>query len=441
VAEIDMASNIPEFSVTELSLALRRNIEEGFARVRVRGELSKVKIHTSGHLYSDLKDADCLINIVCWRAQVAKLPIRPEEGLEVICTGKITTYPARSNYQMVVETIELAGEGALLKILEDRRKKLMAEGLFDETRKKSIPFAPSIIGVVTSPTGAVIKDILHRVEDRFPCHVILWPVKVQGDGAAHEISAAIDGFNAIHDHKPDVLIVGRGGGSFEDLMAFNEENVVRAIARSDIPIISAVGHETDISLSDYVADARAPTPTAAAEMATPSRLAVLNALQSSSDHLRQSAQIFMQARAQTLSRAVQLLGDPASWILQKSQRLDHIADQIKFLAGGFLDRLAIRIGKLSIPQPQHFIAMLKERIINISTRQLYLKTSSLERKANDLNGLARMLDMLSHKRVLERGYALIRDENGAVISTASSTKTGQNVVISFQDGQKNAEIK
>lgn len=436
-----MASNIPEFSVTELSLALKRNLEEGFARVRVRGELSKVKIHTSGHLYSDLKDADCLINIVCWRAQVAKLPIRPEEGLEVICTGKITTYPARSNYQMIVETIELAGEGALLKILEDRRKKLLGEGLFDAARKKSLPFAPSIIGVVTSPTGAVIRDILHRVEDRFPCHVILWPVKVQGDGASHEITAAIDGFNALRDQKPDILIVGRGGGSFEDLMAFNEENVVRAIARSDIPIISAVGHETDTSLSDYVADARAPTPTAAAEMATPSRLNILATLDSFSDRLRQSSQSYLQIRAHSVLKAAQLLGDPISWVLQKSQRLDHLSDQMRFVAQSSIDRLSIRIGKLQIPHPQIVVNHLIDILNNVKSRMKFVTESVVTQKTNDLKNASRMLSLLSHQSVLDRGYAIIQHENGSVISSVDALVTGQNVVVTLKDGQKKAEIK
>ena len=208
-------SNVPELSVSELSFALKKTLEDGFSRVRVRGELSKVKIHSSGHMYSDLKDADCLINLVCWKGTVARLSVRPEEGLEVICTGRITTYPSRSNYQLVVEQIELAGEGALLKMLEDRRRKLAAEGLFDEGRKRKLPFLPQTIGVVTSPTGSVIRDILHRLEDRFPCHVLVWPVKVQGAGAAEEIAAAITGFNTMPVDgavpRPDLVIVARGG--------------------------------------------------------------------------------------------------------------------------------------------------------------------------------------------------------------------------------------
>ena len=268
-----LRSNVPELTVSELANSLKRTLEDTYARVRVRGELSRVKIHSSGHLYSDLKDQDAVLNIICWRTTLSRLSIHPEEGLEVICTGKITSYPARSNYQMVVDSMELAGEGALLKMLEDRRKRLAAEGLFDESRKKRRPYLPQTIGIVTSPTGAVIRDIIHRIEDRFPAHLLVWPVRVQGQGAAEEIAAAIDGFNAVPANgpfkRPDLLIIARGGGSLEDLMPFNEEIVVRAAANSKIPLISAVGHETDTTLIDFAADLRAPTPTAAAELAVP----------------------------------------------------------------------------------------------------------------------------------------------------------------------------
>ncbi|MBM3521446.1 MAG: exodeoxyribonuclease VII large subunit, partial [Alphaproteobacteria bacterium] len=268
-------SNLPELTVSELSGAIKRTLEEGFERVRVRGELSGFKRHTSGHLYFALKDADALIDGVVWRGQAARLAIKPEDGLEVICTGRVTTYGARSKYQLIVDQMELAGEGALLKMIEERRKRLAAEGLFDEQRKKALPFLPDVIGVVTSPTGAVIRDILHRLADRFPRHVLVWPVAVQGEGAAQQVAEAIRGFNALAPGgavpRPDVLIVARGGGSLEDLMAFNEEIVVRAAAASAIPLISAVGHETDTTLLDFAASRRAPTPTAAAEMAVPVR--------------------------------------------------------------------------------------------------------------------------------------------------------------------------
>src|SRR5579864_1099287 len=277
LADSPSRANLPAYTVSELSAALRRSIEERFSYVRVRGEISGFKRHSSGHCYFALKDTDAVLDAVCWRGTALRLNVKPEDGMEVVCTGRITTYPGRSKYQLVVDAMELAGIGALLKMLEERRKRLNAEGLFAEERKKKLPFLPEVIGVVTSPTGAVIRDILHRLSDRFPRRVLLWPVAVQGEGAAEQVAAAIAGFNALqpggHIPRPDLLIVARGGGSLEDLMAFNEEIVVRAAAASRIPLISAVGHETDTTLIDYASDRRAPT--AAAEMAVPVRLELL----------------------------------------------------------------------------------------------------------------------------------------------------------------------
>ena len=276
-------SNLPEYTVSEISQAVKHTLERSFERVRVRGELSGFKRHTSGHLYFTLKDTDAAMDGVCWRGTAMRLAIKPEDGMEVICTGRITTYPGRSKYQIVIDSMELAGEGALLKLIEDRRKRLAAEGLFDPERKRPLPFLPEVIGVITSPTGAVIRDILHRLADRFPRRVLLWPVLVQGEGAAEQVAAAIRGFNALGAEgavpRPELLIVARGGGSLEDLMAFNEEIVVRAAAESRIPLIAAVGHETDTTLIDHAADRRAPTPTAAAEMAVPVRSELLAGLQ------------------------------------------------------------------------------------------------------------------------------------------------------------------
>src|SRR5437763_7510682 len=270
LADVAPGDNSPPLSVTELSGALKRTIENAFGQVRVRGEISGFKRHASGHSYFTLKDENACIDAVIWRGSAGALAFRPEDGAEVIASGKLTTYPGRSKYQIVVERMELAGEGALLALLEKRRKALAAEGLFDEARKRKLPFLPRVIGVVTSPTGAVIRDILHRLEDRCPARVILWPVPVQGESAAAKIAAAIRGLAAL-EPRPDLLIVARGGGSIEDLWAFNEEEVVRAAAESPIPLISAVGHETDTTLIDFAADRRAPTPTAAAEIAVPVR--------------------------------------------------------------------------------------------------------------------------------------------------------------------------
>src|SRR5215218_6244287 len=267
--------NIVELTVSELSAALKRTLEDGFSYVRVRGELGKVNYHSNGHVYFDLKDDQACIAGVIWRSTSVRMKTKLETGLEVIATGRITTYPGRSQYQLIVDAIEPAGIGALMALVEERKKKLAAEGLFDAGRKQLLPWLPEVIGVVTSPTGAVIRDILHRLQDRFPRRVLVWPVKVQGEGSAEQVAAAIRGFNALPQGgripRPDLLIVARGGGSLEDLWSFNEEVVVRAAAESKIPLISAVGHETDVTLIDFAADKRAPTPTAAAEMAVPVR--------------------------------------------------------------------------------------------------------------------------------------------------------------------------
>jgi exodeoxyribonuclease VII large subunit len=267
--------NLPELSVSELSMELKRTIEDAYGYVRVRGELGGVKYHTSGHIYLDLKDDKACLAGIIWRTIAPRIKLKLEAGLEVVVTGRITTFPGQSKYQIVIETLEPAGLGALMALVEERKKKLAAEGLFDPARKQLLPFLPEVIGIVTSPTGAVIRDILHRLADRFPRHVILWPVAVQGEGSAQQIAAAIRGFNALGADapvpRPDVLIVARGGGSLEDLWSFNEEIVVRAAAESMIPLISAIGHETDVTLIDFAADKRAPTPTAAAEMAVPVR--------------------------------------------------------------------------------------------------------------------------------------------------------------------------
>src|SRR5256885_4034051 len=282
-------ANLPEYSASERWQALRRSVEENFSHVRVRGEISGYKRHSSGHCYFALRSAEAVIDASCGRKPAIRLPIRPEDGMEVVCTGRLTTYPGRSKYQLVVDSIALAGIGALLRILEERRQRLAAEGLFAAERKKKLPFLPEVIGIVTSPTGAVIRDILHRLADRFPRRVLLWPVAVQGEGAAAQIAAAIQGFNRLAAggpvSRPDLLIIARGGGSLEDLMPFNEEIVVRAAAASVIPLISAVGHETDTTLIDHASDRRAPTPTAAAEMAVPVRLDLIGELNTKTGRL------------------------------------------------------------------------------------------------------------------------------------------------------------
>src|SRR6516162_4034614 len=330
--------NLPEFTVSELSAALKRRIEESFSYVRVRGEISGFKRHSSGHCYLALKDADAVLDAVCWRMTAQRLALKPEDGMEVVCTGRLTTFPGRSKYQIVIDSIELAGVGALLKLLEDRRQRLAAEGLFLVERKKNLPFLPGVIGIVTSPTGAVIRDILHRLSDRFPRHVLIWPVAVHGDGAAAQLAAAIEGFNRLPEGgavpRPQLIIVARGGGSLEDLMPFNEEIVVRAAAASAIPLISAVGHETDTTLIDHASDRRAPTPTAAAEMAVPVRLDLIADLGGKSSRLSAGLSRLFNERRLHLAGLARGLPDPQELIGAAAQRLDDRAERLRLSAGG-----------------------------------------------------------------------------------------------------------
>ena len=322
--------NLPELTVSELSTALKRTIEDAYGYVRVRGELGKVSYHGNGHVYFDLKDDRASIAGVIWRSTVPRIKLKLEAGLEVVITGRLTTYPGRSQYQIVVETLEPAGLGALMALLEERRKKFIAEGLFDEARKQLLPYLPTVIGVITSPTGAVIRDILHRLADRFPRHVLVWPVKVQGEGSAAEVAAAIEGFNALARSsgalpRPDLLIVARGGGSLEDLWSFNEEIVVRAAAASMIPLISAVGHETDVTLIDFAADRRAPTPTAAAEMAVPVRADLLVDIDLLARRALACWRRNQEARRTELRSAARALPDADEVLALPRQRLDHAA--------------------------------------------------------------------------------------------------------------------
>ena len=323
--------NLPEISVSELSNQVKFTVETAFGRVRVRGEISRPKKAASGHLYLTLKDDRSVIDGVCWKGNAQRLAVQPEEGMDVICTGRITTYPMQSKYQMVIEKIELAGEGALLKLLEERRKKLADEGLFDRDKKQSLPKFPKIIGVVTSPTGSVIRDIIHRIEDRFPLRVIIWPVLVQGNKAAEQIANGIEGFEKLKEIDPslgpDVLIVARGGGSLEDLWPFNEENVVRAVFNNTIPLISAIGHETDTTLIDFVADVRAPTPTAAAELAVPVRSDLLSRVIENERRLLSSINRSLNDFKLKLEGFSRGLGDPDRIIEEIAQRFDQMGIQ------------------------------------------------------------------------------------------------------------------
>jgi len=436
-------SNLPEFSVTELSAALKRAVEDQFSLVRVRGEISGLKFHSSGHVYFDLKDDKAVLNAVIWRGTVPKLRIRPEAGMEVILTGKLSTYAGTSRYQIVVEQMELAGLGALMALLEERRKKLAAEGLFDSARKKKLPFLPEVIGVVTSPTGAVIRDIMHRLEARFPRRVLLWPVAVQGEKAAAEIAAAIAGFNAMRSPKPDLIIVARGGGSVEDLMAFNDEAVVRAAAASLIPLISAVGHETDTTLIDFAADVRAPTPTAAAELAVPVRAELLA---QTLDLERRALRCFskgMEDRRRHLAQLARVLPRAESLFAGPRQRLDTASDKLQHGLQRNLQFHQVRLGKAGARLRDRMLkdrlAVCGERTAALGARATRAEKNRLAQARRHLEGLSRELELISYRSVLERGFALVRAADGTVRRRAASIETGEALTLTFADGEVPAQ--
>jgi exodeoxyribonuclease VII large subunit len=386
-----------------------------------------------------LKDENAVLDAVCWKGTAGRLGVTPEDGLEIIATGKLTTYPGRSKYQIVIESIEVAGEGALLKLLEDRRKKLAAEGLFDDERKKRLPFLPEVIGVVTSPTGAVIRDILHRLEDRFPRHVLLWPVLVQGERAAEQVAAAIAGFNRLAPGgavpRPDLLIVARGGGSLEDLWAFNEEIVVRAAAASEIPLISAIGHETDTTLIDFAADRRAPTPTAAAEIAVPVRLELLAGLHDSARRMVGAASRMIAERRTRIEGLGRGLPTRDSILALPAQRLDSLAERLAGALRALLrdKRHGAETLAAKLKRPTALVAELKARIVT-GWRLLDLGIDrSLKEERARLNRLGELLNSYSFERVLERGYTLVLDAAGVPVVSAGATSPGQKVSILFTE--------
>jgi exodeoxyribonuclease VII large subunit len=435
----EILTNTPEpVSVSELSQKLKRTIEQTYDFVRVRGELSKVKIYSSGHLYTDLKDENSVINAVCWKGVVNTLAIKPEEGLEVICTGKITTYPARSNYQLVIESMELAGQGALLKMLEDRRKKLEAEGLFDSARKKPLPYIPRRIGIITSPSGAVIHDIIHRISDRFPLHVILWPAAVQGVNTVRDIVAGLETFNALpDDEKPDVLIIARGGGSLEDLMPFNEEAIVRAVFASKIPVISAVGHETDTTLCDYAADRRAPTPTAAAEMAVPVLNDLIYTVNAQQQRLHKVISNKLDHHLKDIRHLQKALGDPIQILNAQQQKLDFIDVRAQKALHGLTGKLSQRFSKASgsLRHPQMQINHASEKLQSIGNRMLPAFQRRSDKLTQQLKHGASLLESFSFKKTLERGFALVTGENGQIIRNATEAKMQVKLKLQFADSE------
>ena len=479
--------NTPEFSVSEISGAIKRTLEDEFGRIRVRGEVGRVFKARSGHLYYDIKDDRNVLACTTWKGQVSNLSVVPEEGLEVVVTGRLTAYGAQSKYNMNVDEVAVAGQGALMALLEKRKKQLAAEGLFDASRKKPLPYLPEIIGVVTSPSGAVIRDILHRLRDRFPRKVLIWPVAVQGANCAPEVARAIEGFNRLTPGgalpRPDLLIVARGGGSVEDLWGFNEEIVARATAASDIPLISAVGHETDTTLIDFVSDQRAPTPTAAAELAVPVRLDLLAWSDAMGARLTRAASNMVTSRAQRLSDLARALPRPDTLLATPRQRFDRAADRLPeaLIRGNERRRLALsetaaslrprllkqrlanerdRLNRRSASlapalqraverraalvqsasgrlRPERIAQMVRsheERLAALSARLERATTRKVETSATHFTALERMLSTLGYEATLARGYAVVRD-NDRLITSKSEAAKASHLEIQFADGR------
>ena len=409
---------LPEFTVSEISFAIKRTMEDAFARVRVKGEIFGCKRADSGHYYLSLKDENANLSAVCWKGIAASLPVRPEDGLEVVATGRITTFAGKSSYQLVIEQLEVAGTGALLKLLEERKQKFAAEGLFDAAHKKKIPYLPRTIGVVTSPTGAVIRDIIHRITDRFPSRVIVWPTLVQGEGAATQIAAAVNGFNALPANgpipRPDLLIVARGGGSLGDLWCFNEEIVIRAVYNSSIPLISAVGHETDTMLIDYVSDLRAPTPTGAAEFAVPVKSELNAAVLTLQSRLASAGNRYLQERRSLLDGLKRGIPNLEQILAENIQKLD---DRIDRLHLSFKNYLENRKNQLSLNEIKPF----------------YI-TTILDKKNENLQNLNLRLESVSVESVLKRGFAWIKNQRQKTVYNATEARKSSSLEIVFADG-------
>ncbi len=466
------ATNVLEWTVSDLSGALKRTIEDQFGFVRVRGEISGYRgPSASGHVYFSLKDENAKIDAVIWKGVFGRLKTKPQEGLEVIATGKITTFPGKSSYQVIIDNIEPAGLGALMALLEERRRKLAAEGLFDEARKQLVPYLPRVIGVVTSTTGSVIRDILHRLEDRFPRRVLVWPVRVQGETSGAEVAAAINGFNALDPKgkipRPDVLIVARGGGSLEDLMSFNEEAVVRAAAASLIPLISAVGHETDWTLIDYASDLRAPTPTGAAEKAVPVRNDLIAAVDGLDRRRHAAVMRLFDQRRQSLRAAARALPSRDTLLNIPRQRLDlattRLPAALRTSARGFELRLAALSQRLQARSPQVRLAKAGERVAALNQRLIFSRqtilraeqkrlgqererlaqfiararralTAMAERRHGRLATNVQLLEAFSYNGVLQRGFALVRDTAGNPVRTVAGAPAGAALNVQFADG-------
>lgn len=409
---------LPEYTVSEISFEIKKCVETTFSRVRIRGEIFGAKRADSGHWYLSLKDPNAVLSAVVWKGVASKFTFKPEDGLEVIATGKITTFAGKSSYQLVIEQMEIAGTGALLKLLEERKQKFAAEGLFDQAHKKQIPFLPDVIGVVTSASGAVIRDIIHRVRDRFPSRIIVWPTPVQGEGAAEKIAAAIKGFNNLAKGgtipRPDVLIVARGGGSLEDLWPFNEEVVIRAVYDSEIPLISAVGHETDTMLIDYVSDLRAPTPTGAAEFAVPVKAEISATLQTAQSRLANGINRYFEERRNRLEGLSRGIPNLEQILAESRQKFDDRVERLELAFKNMLRNKQNQIAQISL-KPYH--------ILNI-----------FEKKQENLKNLALRLESVSIDSVLSRGFAWVKDNRQKTVYSVAQAQKSPTLEIKFIDG-------
>ncbi|MDR2781711.1 MAG: exodeoxyribonuclease VII large subunit [Holosporaceae bacterium] len=418
-----------EYTVTALSALIKRSVEQNFRGVRLKAEVSAIKVHSSGHIYFTLKDSGAVIDAICWKGVAQKQKIKLEDGMEIKCVGQVTTYPARSKYQFIVEQFELAGIGELLKLLEERKKKLAAEGLFDQSKKKPLPLLPKLIGIITSPTGAVIKDMLHRIRQRFPRNVLLWPVLVQGNEASDQIVTAINGMNALPiDQRPDVLIVARGGGSFEDLMPFNEENIVRAVANSKIPVVSAVGHETDTTLIDYAADLRAPTPTAAAEFVVPERIKLQSDVAKAFTRLNLIVSSNLEKRRLFL-RSNKIL-NISGIVGEKIQKTDFIFDQMASGMQNIISRRKISLANVAISKP-----IIKDNVNDVWQELRFAFFGKFEKTKSSFALVSNAVESNSYINILRKGFVFVESKKSTPITSIKEAEKHPTFNLVFADGR------
>ena len=423
--------NIPEYSITEISRSIKDILEDSFGYVRIKGEISGLTQASSGHIYLTLKDDNAIINGIIWKSTISRLTFKPLEGIEVVCRGKLTTgfsdrYPGRSNYSIHIDSLMPAGEGALMQLIAERKKKYESLGYFDASHKKCIPLYPKTIGIITSPTGAVIQDMIHRIEERFPCNVLLWPVPVQGDDASGLIANAIKGFNNLSNNieKPDTIIVARGGGSIEDLWAFNEEDIVEAVYECDIPLISAVGHETDTTLIDFVSDLRAPTPTAAAELSTPLKNDLLIYISDSQKKLNQ----YMQSNFDNKENNFDLI----------NQRLP---TSLRLFINSLQARFTNTSSKLNINVLREQLRSRIKVMKNILIKMESTKNQYISKQSDKINILSKLIESLSYKSVINRGYSVIRNSNNKPIKSKIDILEDKKINIELSNEIFNAEIE